>query len=96
MTALIDPNLAAAQSAAAAAWAAARTSGDQVIATYIAATGSFLVAVVTGVLTLQRVAEGKERTALCSNRRPANRRRNDRVDLDHSKNCTSRSSRVVR
>jgi len=59
MTASIDPNLAATQSAAAAAWAAANASRAQVVATYIAATGSFLVAVVTGVLTLRESLKGR-------------------------------------
>ena len=60
MAAPIDPNLAAAQSAANAAWAAARASSAQVVATYVAATGSFLVAIVTGVLTLRESLRGRD------------------------------------
>src|SRR5262245_53075625 len=59
MSSPVDPNLAAAQSAAAAAWAAAKASNAQVIATYVAAAGSFLVAIVTGALTLRESARGK-------------------------------------
>jgi hypothetical protein len=59
MTTPIDPDLAAAQSAAAAAWAAANAAKAQVVGTYIAAAGSFLVAIVTGVLTFRESLRGR-------------------------------------
>jgi hypothetical protein len=59
MTTPVDPGLAAAQSAAAAAWAAANAARAQVIGTYVAAAGSFLVAVVTGVLTFRESLRGR-------------------------------------
>jgi hypothetical protein len=59
MAGLIDPNLAAAQSAAAAAWAAVGAARAQLAATYVAAAGSFLVAGVTGFLTYREALRGK-------------------------------------
>lgn len=57
---LIDPNLAAAQSSAAAAWAAVGVARQQVMATWVAGAASALVAVVAVGITLVEAARARK------------------------------------
>jgi hypothetical protein len=59
MTLLVDPNLAAVQSAAAAAWEAARQARNEVWATWGSAAASVLVATVAVTITLVQGVNGR-------------------------------------